>query len=163
MHHFHQECLLDIKNYLHIYMSLLPPLSPHLEQLLGLSHHISYTWNRQLPVNLFFYLLCNEGHFPEFTIIFPPLIPTINLVFPAFTFNPLSIMLALHSVTCLPSCSIVGAIRSSSSAYRNWPLMQTRICSNYSANLWIQCKLIHTHLPQNPSQNLSRDSIKFLL
>ena len=68
-------------------------------------------------VNQFFYILCNEGHFPEFTIIFPPLIPTINLVFPAFTFNHLSRMLALQSVTCLLSCSIVGAISNNSSTY----------------------------------------------
>ena len=36
-------------------------------------------------------------------------------------------MLALHSVTCLPSSPIVGAISSSSSAYSNWPLIQTRL------------------------------------
>ena len=38
--HFHQECFLDNKNSLHIHMSPLPPLGPHLEQLLGLSHLI---------------------------------------------------------------------------------------------------------------------------
>ena len=37
------KCLQDKKNSLHIHMSLRPPLGPHLEQLLRLFHHISYT------------------------------------------------------------------------------------------------------------------------
>ena len=58
-----------------------------------------------------------QGHFSEFTIIFPPLLPTIILDFPAFTFSPLSRRLVLYSVTRLPRCSIVGAINIKSSAY----------------------------------------------
>ena len=58
-----------------------------------------------------------QDHFPEFTIIFPPLLPTITLDFPEFTFNPLPSRLALQSATRLPSCSIVGAIITRSSAY----------------------------------------------
>ena len=60
-----------------------------------------------------------QGHFSEFTIIFPPLLQTITLGFPAFTFNHLSRRLALHSATRQPSCSIVGAIITRSSAYSN--------------------------------------------
>ena len=60
-----------------------------------------------------------QYHFPEFTIIFPPLLPTITLDFPAYTFNPLPSRLALQSATRLPSCSIVGAIITRSSAYSN--------------------------------------------
>ena len=60
-----------------------------------------------------------QGHFSEFTIIFPPLLPTIILDFTAFTYNPLSRRLALHSATRLPSCSIVGSLSTRSSAYSN--------------------------------------------
>ena len=60
-----------------------------------------------------------QGHFPEFTIIFPSLLPTITLDFPVFTVSPLSRMLAPHSATRLPSCSIIEAISTKSSAYSN--------------------------------------------
>ena len=60
-----------------------------------------------------------QDHFPEFRIIFPPLLPTITLDFPAFTFNPFPSRLAFQSATHLPSCSIVGAIITMSSAYRS--------------------------------------------
>ena len=64
-------------------------------------------------------LLSHRQHYLEFTIIFPPLLLTIILDFPAFTFSPLSRRLTLHPSTRLPSCSIVGAISTKSSAYRN--------------------------------------------
>ena len=121
-------------------MFLHPPLGPQPDQLSGLFHHIVYTWNRQLPATSHHCTVCEsiflhtvhwtefactpfpqtpQGHFPEFTIIFPPLLPTITLDFPAFTFNPLPSRLALQSATRLPSCSIVGAIITRSSAYSN--------------------------------------------
>ena len=42
-----------------------------------------------------------HGHFSEFTIIFPLLLPTITLDLPKFAFSPLSRMLTLHSATRL--------------------------------------------------------------
>ena len=56
-------------------MFLHPPLGPQLDQLPGLSHHIVYTWNRQLPATShhahrctvcesFFYILCTEQSLP---------------------------------------------------------------------------------------------------
>ena len=107
-------------------------------------------------VNKFFYILCNEGHFPEFTIIFPPLIPTINLVFPAFTFNPLSRMLALQSVTCLLSCSIVGAISNNSSTYNKWPLIQTRLPSLSPAFVRTTVDTMQAHPHPSSSKPISK-------
>ena len=107
-------------------------------------------------VNQFFYILCNEGHFPEFTIIFPPLIPTINLVFPAFTFNPLSRMLALQSVTCLLSCSIVGAISNNSSTYNKWPLIQTRLPSLSPAYVRTAVDTMQAHPHPSSSKPISK-------
>ena len=52
-----------------------------------------------------------QDRYPEFTIIFTPLLPTITLYLPEFTFSPLSRMLTLHSATRLPSGSIVGAMK----------------------------------------------------
>ena len=63
--------------------------------------------------------LTPQGHLADFTIIFPSLLPTITLDFPAFTLCPLTIMLALDSATGLPSCSIIGAVWTRSSAYSN--------------------------------------------
>ena len=60
-----------------------------------------------------------QNRYPEFTIIFPPLLPTITLDLPEFTFSPLSRMLTLHSATRLPGGSIVGAIKTKSDAYIN--------------------------------------------
>ena len=61
----------------------------------------------------------HRGHFPQFTIIFPLLLPTITLNFHAFTFSPLSRRLALHSATRLPSNTIVDAINTNLSACSN--------------------------------------------
>ena len=105
----HQECLPDNKSALYIHIFLRPPLGLQLDQLLGLSHHIAYAWNRQLPAT----------SFPEFTTIFPPLLLTITFEFHVFTFSALSRKLALHSAIHLPSCSIVGAISTKTSTYRN--------------------------------------------
>ena len=52
-------------------------------------------------------------------VVGSPLLPTITLDFPAFTFNTLSRRIALHSPTRLPSWSIDGAISTKSSAYSN--------------------------------------------
>ena len=61
-----------------------------------------------------------QGCFPEFTIIFQSLLPTITLHLSEFTFSPLLIRrLTLQSPTRLPGCSIVGAIRTKSDAYSN--------------------------------------------
>ena len=61
LHHLHQECLPDNKSSLHIHMFLHPPLGPQLDQLPGLSHHIIYTWNRQLPAT---------SHHPHHCIVY---------------------------------------------------------------------------------------------
>ena len=60
-----------------------------------------------------------QGEFPEFAIIFPPLLPTITLDFPAFIFSPLSRRISLHSVTRRPNCSIVGDISTKLTTTRN--------------------------------------------
>ena len=140
LHHLHQVCLPDNKSSTHSYVSpstirssarsaswIVPSHYLHLKTL-SYPRQVTTHPTEQL-VNPF-YILCTEfactpfpqtpqGHFPEFTIIFPPLLPTITLDFPAFTFNPLSRRLALHSATRLPSCSIVGAIITRSSTYSN--------------------------------------------
>ena len=80
----------------------------------------------------FFYILCIEqslsavlshihhrATFQNLQLSSPPLLPTIILDFPASTSNHLSRRIALHLATRLPSCSIVGAISTRSSAYSN--------------------------------------------
>ena len=72
------------------------------------------------------YILCTEfactlfpHHFPELTLIFSPLFSNFTLDFPVSTFSHLSRRLTLYSATRHPSCSIVGAMRTKSSAYSN--------------------------------------------
>ena len=95
-------------------MFLHPPLGPQLDQLPGLSHHIVYTWNRTYcalnRVCLYSFPTDTTGPPSRVNNHLPPLLPTITLDFPVFTFNPLPSRLALQSATRLPSCSIVGAI-----------------------------------------------------
>ena len=113
------------KESLHVHTSLHPPVGPQLDQLLGLSRHIAYIWNRQLPATshhvlhrLWIHLL-HYVHWTEFTCTPFPQTPHDHFPeFPGFTFNLLSRRLVLHSATRLPSCSIVDAISTRSSAFR---------------------------------------------
>ena len=89
-----------------------------------LSHNINcrnaFPFDKISDDELVFDLYKHKSHTSvQDKIIFPPLLPTITLDFPAFTFNPLPSRLALQSATRLPSCSIVGAIIARSSAYSN--------------------------------------------
>ena len=68
---------------------------------------------------LFTYCALNRVCMHSSIIIFPPLLPSYTLDFPAFTFSPLSIRLSLHSTTHLPSCSIVDELSTKSSEYSN--------------------------------------------
>ena len=80
-------------------MSLHSPLGPQLDQLLGLSRLNPIFTNCALSR-----VFLHSFH-TDTPVIFPPLLPTITLDFPTFTFSPLSRRLALHSTTLLPSCS----------------------------------------------------------
>ena len=130
-----------------------------------------------LDMSKAFYTI-NLCHFPEFTIIFTPLLPTITLDFPVFTFNPLSRRLALHSATRLPSCSIVGAIVlghqhtstrkehhtrltgdniHDSSKQQYWPLMQTNL--HFKREYWkrgsdVRCQFITCSLDSSLEREL---------
>ena len=121
-------------------MFLQPPLGPQLDQLPGLSHrlHLKPSATRdkspRTPLHRLWIHFLHTVHWTVCLYSFPtdttgPLsrvynhLPTTaanhHLDFPAFTFNPLSSRLALQSATRLPSCSIVGAIITRSSAYSN--------------------------------------------
>ena len=116
-------CLSDNKSSLLIYMFFHPPLELQLSDILGLylTSLTLTTVKYQRQVNaprlnpLFTYYTINricctpypqtpQGQFPEFIIVFPPLVSTITLDFPAFTFNHLSRRLRLLHSTKLLHC-----------------------------------------------------------
>ena len=81
-----------------------------------------------------------QDRYPEFTTIFPSLLPTITLDLPEFTFSPLSRMLTLHSAIRLPGGSIVGAIKTKSDAYSNSdgrPLLDSLTTTANSSGLMV--------------------------
>ena len=106
-----------------------------------------------------FYIMCTEQFVysplpqtPQFTIIFPPLLPTITFDFPAFTFSALSSSPFSHKLLhCWCHTYYIISIQ---------PLgRQTLLASLETTSM----PFIHTQLPQSPPHHLPRNSIKFLL
>ena len=86
----------------------------------GSSVKKSENWSHPIPsIGLGRQTTTPQDSFPEFTIIFPLLLPAITLDLPEFTFSPLLRRLTLQSATRLPGYFIVGAIRTKSDAYSN--------------------------------------------